>query len=468
MIQREPTQIIILGGGGDLAQRKLLPALFELYLQKLLPDAFNIIGLARTDRSDEQYRSLVSDALIRQKKTTDPKTIAAFCEHIVYVSGSFDAVPSYDKIGTAIVQFEKDNGRASNRVFYLAVPPLHYEDIFRSLHASALASVSHPQWARILVEKPFGNDYDSAVALDTALSSLFAEDQIFRIDHYLAKEAIQNILSFRFANTLLRAVWNKEHIQAVKITMHESLNVSSRGAFYDTVGALRDVGQNHLLQILALIAMDEPQTFTAEHIRKNRAEILGKLVPFTQAEISSSVVRAQYDGYTDSEGVDDASTTETYFEFKTFIASEVWRGVPFFIRAGKAVRNDEVIVEVEFKEVAKGPFASAGNSIILTVSPVQSMNISLNVKHPGHGYNIENNTLSFAWDEENRGIVNAYEKVLLDCIEGDQTLFTKTSEVLASWKFISSIMNNWDEIPLQKYEQGSDGPSISIFEPDAS
>jgi glucose-6-phosphate 1-dehydrogenase len=462
MRQHGPTQIIILGGAGDLAQRKLLPALFDLYRQDLLPEIFQIIGLARTQRTTDEYQSLVRDALLKQSKNYEPSLISTFSERVAYVTGSFDEGSSYDLIREKITLLETQCDQKTNRLFYLAVPPTHYADIFRSLHASGLTQTDHPHWSRILVEKPFGNDYDSAVVLDRSLSALFAEDQIFRIDHYLAKEAIQNILSFRFANTLLRSTWNNEHIKSVHINMLESINASNRGAFYDKVGALRDVGQNHLLQILALIAMDEPEAFTADHIRKERSSILEKLQPLSPEEIKTDVVRAQYDDYIATPGVAADSQTETYFEFRAFLDHPRWRGVPFYVRGGKALKNDEVYVEIEFKEVEKGPFTTKGNSIILTISPVQSMNLTLNVKKPGHGYHIEENTLSFAWDEDNRGIVNAYEKVLLDCIEGDQTLFTKTSEVLASWKFISSITDTWGTVPLQQYQQGSQGPLHSI------
>lgn len=463
MLTHEPTQIIILGGAGDLSQRKLLPALFNLFAQGLLPSEINILGFARTVRTDDEYRQLVSAAIERSAEFVDQNVLKQFCTHISYVTGSIDDESGFEALATAIGAFEAHTQQPSNRLFYLAVPPHTYSAIFKYLYRKELAKPgAATRWARILIEKPFGHDYASALELDTELSSLFAEEQIYRIDHYLAKEAVQNILSFRFANTLLRSSWNKNHIKEVRITMHESIDAASRGAFYDTVGALRDVGQNHLLQILALIAMDEPEEFTAEHIRERRAAILQKLVPFTSAS-ASEVVRGQYAGYTDIAGVALDSVTETYFEFKTTIDTDTWSGVPFYISGGKALRHEEVTVEIMFKEVATGPFVTKGNTIILTVSPVQSMNITLNVKKPGHGYTLEPNTLSFAWDEENRGVVNAYEKVLLDCIGGDRTIFTKTEEVLASWKFISSITDIWNDVPLQIYQQGSDGPEHSLF-----
>ncbi len=462
----QPTQIIILGGGGDLAQRKLLPALFDLYRQTLLPESFRILGLARTNRSNEEYRTLIKDAIMRQAENSDPVLLDTFCGHIAYVSGSFDDRKSYTVLQSAIEDFEEQIGTTTNRLFYLAVPPVHYGDIFRHFSESALSQeTAQDCWARLLIEKPFGNDYHSATALDSELRALFREDQIFRIDHYLAKEAVQNIVSFRFANTLLRSSWNKDHITEVRITMHESINAQSRGSFYDAVGALRDVGQNHLLQILALIAMEEPKAFTADHIRNNRAAILERLLPPQAEAANDCIVRAQYEGFTETDGVNGESTTETYFQFKTYIDDAAWKGVPFFVSAGKALKNDEVSVEIKFKDVDTGPFKTAGNTIVLTISPVQSMNITLNVKKPGHSYHIEPDTLSYAWDEEHRGIANAYEKVILDCLEGDKTLFTTTREVLASWKFINAITDVWEVVPLQRYRQGSAGPEHTLQNP---
>jgi len=466
MTDSQPTMIIILGGGGDLARRKLLPSLFDLYAQERLPQHFHITGLARTNRTDAQYQAFVKDAILNAKKDANEVTIDSFCKHVSYQAGSFETEECYNLLKDSIEHFENITGLTSNRLFYLAVPPAHYQTIFTKLHASKLADEKQ-NWARILVEKPFGNDFTTAQELDKNLSSLFAEEQIFRIDHYLAKEAVQNILSFRFANTLFRSSWNSEHIKEVHITLQEKVSAENRGSFYDGVGALRDVGQNHLLQILALITMNEPQSLKAEFIRKERAAILEKLIPVRKEDILSSVIRAQYDGFKEAKGVADNSTTETYFEFKVYIDTPVWNNVPFFVKAGKALKEEEASIEIILKDVATGPFetsscAAVSNSIVLSISPRQSMNITLNVKKSGHGYQIESKTLSFGWDDNHDKTVSAYEKVLLDCIHGDQTLFTTAREVLASWKFISSITETWDAVPLYTYKEGSDGPDYSL------
>lgn len=469
MENHQPTAIVILGGGGDLAQRKLFPAFFDLYTQNKLSASFSIIGLARTKRTNEEYRELVSEAILhRTSVQADQVEIDAFCEHVTYLAGSFEEKESYERLRESIDIFESQAGTSCNKLFYLAVPPLHYESIFKTLHESGLAEVEEgaSHWARILVEKPFGSNYESAQALDKTLGALFPEEQIFRIDHYLAKEAVQNILSFRFANTLLSSPWNSKHIKEVRITMFEKIDVGTRGSFYDGVGALRDVGQNHLLQILALIAMDEPEKFDALHIRESRVALLEKLRLMDTDTVGESAVRAQYEGYRGTAGVAENSDTETYFEFKAHIDTPVWENVPFYVRAGKAMEEEKVTVEIFFHDVATGPFetsasSTVGNAIVLTVSPEHAMHITLNVKKPGHGYQIESHTLSYTWDDASHA-VGAYEKVLLDCLVGDQTLFTRTEEVLASWKFISSIMEHWNKVPLQRYAKGSAGPENTL------
>lgn len=464
------TCIMILGGGGDLAQRKLLPALFDLYAHELLSSKFTIIGLARTERTDETYQAFVKEAVHRARPMESHERIDSFVTHVRYVSGSFTEAKSYESLKDQITVFENSIGMPSNRLFYLAVPPQHYGEIFTMLHTSEIAKKRDKalSWSRILVEKPFGNDYQTAEALDKTLGSLFAEEQIFRIDHYLAKEAVQNILSFRFANVLTSSAWDSKHIKEVRIIMHEKLDVGNRGSFYDAVGALRDVGQNHMLQILALIAMREPAHLTATEIRTNRAEVLEKLVPFTDETINTQFVRAQYEGYTGVPGVLSDSDTETYFEFKAFINDPQWEGVPFIVSAGKALREAVVCVHIAFHDVATGPFetsasSSVGNNIRLDISPEHGMHITLNMKRPGHGYTIESHTLSYAWEQGEAMPIDAYEKVLLDCIEGDQTLFTETREVLASWKFITSILERIRQVPLQNYKKEASGPDQTLL-----
>lgn len=460
-----PTAIVILGGGGDLARRKLLPSLFDLFRQHRLPPKFVIIGLARTERTNKEYQDFVSEVL-----TASTSEIESFTKHICYVPGALDMLQSYTMLNDTIHDFETEAGANANVLFYLAVPPQQYEVTFELLHKSGIAvqQDGNTTFRHIMVEKPFGNDFETAQALDTKLSSLFREEQIFRIDHYLAKEAVQNILSFRFANVLFKSPWNSGDIQEVRINLLEKIDVGSRGSFYDPVGALRDVGQNHLLQILALIAMDEPKSLEANDIREKRAEILSKLIPLTDENISTHVRRAQYKGYKESEGIATDSQTETYFEFKAHIDSETWRDVAFYVRAGKALNEENVSVEILFNDVATGPFetkalTTVGNKITLSISPEHAMHVTLNVKNPGHGFGVVPKTLSYVWDTQTTPQINAYEKVLLDCIANDRTLFTSSNEVLASWKFITALQSAWHTVPLQTYAKGSKGPEDSFW-----
>lgn len=471
MIDNTATQIIILGGSGDLSKRKLLPALLDLFARDMLPKNFNIIGLARSDWSQKEYADVVKKA-IEDNHADHPHSdiqIEDFCNKVVYVQGSFDDKTSYDRLHIALSEFDNKHNTRSNRLFYLAVPPKFYAQIFTDLQGSGVAEEEADAWTHILVEKPFGNNLTTAQELDTQLGTLYREDQIFRIDHYLAKEAVQNILSFRFANTILLAPWNKDSIESVHVKMLETIDVDNRAKFYEGVGALRDVGQNHLLQLLALVAMKEPEIFSAEAIRQARAEALKTLKPVSIDTISNQVLRGQYDGYKQNELIPDDSTTETYFELKAEFDTPEWEGVPFFIQSGKAVHTSEVSITIKLKDVATGLFEtksclSVGNEIKLTISPEQMMEITLNAKSPGLGYQLETRKLSFTCKGDEDGIDNSYEKVLYDSITGDQTLFTTTEEVLSAWRFITPILEHWNTLPLHPYTKGSTGPSQTIIQ----
>ncbi len=465
----QPTQIIILGGSGDLSKRKLIPALLDLFTRNRLPEHFNIIGLARTERTDDEYRDLVKESIMSHKDQLDhsDEMVQTFCKHISYVSGSFDDKESYEKLKFRMEQYDAEHDCSSNRLFYLAVPPKYYDSIFDDLHDSGAANTPEEYWTHILVEKPFGHNLETAKLLDHKLASLFKECQIFRIDHYLAKEAVQNILSFRFANRLLATSWDKDSISSVEITMKETVDVGHRSGFYEDVGALRDVGQNHLLQLLALVAMREPEDFNAESVRLGRVEALEALRPIPLDKLDQHVLRAQYEGYREGEQVHHESETETYFEMKAFVDLPEWEDVPFIIKAGKALDEAEVSITINFHDVASGLFNtencnSSGNQIKLNISPEQIMSITLNAKAPGLGYQLESRTLSFNCSKGVDEITNSYEKVLFDSIIGDQTLFTRTEEVLASWKFITPILENWHSVPLETYAKGSAGPNNHI------
>ncbi len=460
-----PTQFVILGGSGDLSKRKLLPALLDLYTKGALPERFRIIGLARTPRTHEAYRQFVADAINEHPHKHSQEHVNDFCAHIEYVAGSFADTTSYQALKAMTDDYAQSIGQCTNVLFYLAVPPKHYEEIFESLHQEGFAEPCDAEngWTRILVEKPFGHNRASAQALDAKLCSLFKEEQIYRIDHYLAKEAIQNILSFRFANTLIKDAFANRSVKEIRITMHETVDVADRGAFYDGIGALRDVGQNHLLQLLAVTTMNEPETFTATAIRDKRAEILETLIPLTTSTIGQQFQRAQYQGYQGTAGVREASTTETAFKLTAFLSDERWGGVPITIETGKALAEKAVFVQVVFNDIATGPFETTNrttceNQIRLEIEPVQTMHITLNAKAPGLGYQLESRTLSFACQAGEAEIKNSYERVLMDCIRGDQTLFVTGREVEAQWAFINSILDTIETTELKNYQPGAQSP----------
>lgn len=467
-----PLQIIILGATGDLAERKLIPALFHLYEKKKLPRDTTIIGLARKERSNADYQEFAKQALKKHKQTHKPQTVRRFIKHLRYIPGDFSSHTAYVDLRAELLTRENKLGTYTNKLYYLAVPPQYYATIFGKLHAHKLhreCNANH-SWARILVEKPFGSDLNSAKKLDRILGTYFNESQIYRIDHYLAKEAVQNILSFRFANTLMRSVWNRKHISHVEIDMLETIDVAKRAAFYDEIGALRDVGQNHLLQLFALLTMDEPSFFEPQYIRKARVDALRHIKQIRAHKLPLHFIRAQYGSYRTLEEVTRDSETETFFQLRCFSTKHNLRDVPFTMTAGKALNEAKVEVRIYLTDVASGLFETqacktVGNVITLTISPEQQMKITLNAKTPGLGFQIESRSLSFDCPLGKDEVKNSYEKVLLDCINGDQTLFTTTKEVLAAWKFITPICKHMNEVPLQRYRKGSRGPRERL--PDA-
>ena len=443
-----PTIFVIFGITGDLAQRKLLPSLLSLYVKKLLPEKFAIIGVSRRLLSREEFRQFVRDEINIKFGQYREEDVKHFLDHMSYVQGSFDTDDMYTRLAERLQSIDKQQFKTcSNKLFHLSVPPTLYENILDHLSSSGLTVPCGPEegWTRVLIEKPFGNDSETAKQLDKKLGELFHEDQIFRIDHYLAKEALQNILVFRFANSLFEPLWNNRYIDRVHIKLFEKLDVEGRGAFYDGVGALRDVGQNHVLQMLALIAMEQPETLDAQHIRQERAKILKNLH-------CEEIVRGQYAGYREEKGVADGSMTETYFRIEAHIDTGRWKKTPFYLESGKALDESKTEIDIYFKNKT-----DEQNILTFRVQPDEGIKIRFWVKKPGLGMEIEPKPLKFKYSEfpTKAAIPDAYEKVIYDAILGDQTLFTSTDEVLAAWKFITPILKNWGGLPLERYPKGS-------------
>ncbi|PIP73676.1 MAG: glucose-6-phosphate dehydrogenase [Candidatus Lloydbacteria bacterium CG22_combo_CG10-13_8_21_14_all_47_15] len=473
----EPTILIIFGGTGDLARRKIIPALLDLFVKDMLPKQFRVVGFSRRSFSDQEYRAFMREAIGKKEHGHSEEMVDSFLKMVSYTAGAFDRPLDYKTLSEALIAVDTTLGQCTNKLFYLAVPPDFYDVIFDNLANSGLTIPCGGEaegWTRVLVEKPFGSDLDTARELDMKLGLLFKEEQIFRIDHYLAKETLQNILSFRFSNELFEPLWNKDHIEKIEISMLESLGMEGRGSFYDGVGALRDVGQNHMLQMLAFATMENPGELDAAKIREKRREIFAALRPIeTQDAIREQTLRARYDGYTEESGVAPDSTTETYFEVKAYIDLPRWRDVPIYLKSGKQLEKKETEIRIYFNRpvscICPEPEQAHDHQNILTFSiqPDEGISVRFWAKKPGFGVHLEPRNLSFSYYGKeggfNEAAPEAYERVLFDCIKGDQTLFASTQELEVAWAFITPIHRGWRDEPLETYHAGSRGPTRTIF-----
>ncbi len=465
------TTLIIFGATGDLTQRKLLPALFDLHVKQLLPAGFRIVAFSRRALSHDAFRLFAEEAL-RARRSEGADHFRSFLDRIFYQQGNFDDAKSYEALAEALIAINPaELEHASNKMFYLAVPPVYYETILRNLAYSGLTIPWNATgWTRVLIEKPFGNNSETAERLDKLLGLLFKEEQIFRIDHYLAKETIQNILTFRFSNALFEPIWDHRYIDRVHIQLFEAEGVGTRGAFYDGVGALRDVGQNHLLQMLSLIAMEHPGALTAENVRKKRVEVLEALRFFTTESAEKNAVRGQYIGYQKEKNVDPESSTETYFRVMAHCDTKRWRSVPFILESGKKMHETKTEISLFFKKTESclcPPEAEQHHENVLTfrIQPEEGISLLFWAKKPGFQFHLEPKKLFFAYQggQDNVLLPDAYERVLFDCIRGDQLLFTSTEEVSAAWRFTMSILDAWENTPLEPYTSGKEGSRGTII-----
>ena len=464
--EEQATIITIFGATGDLARTKIFPALYRLYERHQLPHSFTIIGITHRPYGDTDFRHFLESEVFKDEDV-DKAVLEAFLQHAIFVSGEFEDKDAYRRVGKRIQDIENEIGLCPNKLFYLSVAPVFYETILRNLSDSDIASACNDkEWSRILIEKPFGNDIASAQALDQLLGELFEERQIFRIDHYLAKESVQNLVTFRFSNPIFEPVWNKDYIKSVEIKMLERGGVEGRGKFYDGIGALRDVGQNHILQMLALVGMDECTDMNPDAIHEYRANVLKAIRPIEN--MAEQVTRGQYEGYRDVKGVEGDSHTETYFDITTYIDNERWEGVPFRMVSGKAMKEDDVEINITFRNDRSVSFLpkehddQGENVLTFQVRPRESVTLTLWVGLPGVKEHTSKQIFSFLYEdlEDHEEIhMGAYEKVLYSCIAGDSTVFPSTEEVMAAWRFITPIIENFDTIPLKEYEIGSEGPA---------
>lgn len=443
-----PTTLVLFGATGDLAQKKIWKSLLDLHKKNMLPDNFSIVGFSRRDWEDADLHEFISEHLGISKDD-----IEDFLQKITYFKGDIFDRKSYGELATFLFDRDNLNKSCSNKMFFLAVPPDSYESIFQSLSGSGLSTPCAKAkdgsgihevpgtWTRILVEKPFGSDIESAQELDKTLGALFEEDQIFRIDHYLAKDTVQNILNFRFQNNVFENIWNREHIERIEIKMHEAIDINRRGAFYDDIGALRDVGQNHILQMMALVTMEKPKELNEVGIRKSRLDVL------MQTKSTGEYLKAQYEGYREAEGVENNSKTETFFSMGLSIDNERWSGVPINIEAGKALPEKKTEIKIYFKD--------SKNILTFYIQPKEGIGLTLMTKKAGFDSSAESRELELPFVGGDSKSPDAYEKVLYDAIVGDRTIFTQTREVEAQWNIVMPILNRWkDEVP-QVYAKGT-------------
>lgn len=466
-----PTILVVFGATGDLMAKKIIPALFHLHEEGALPILFRVVGVGRRPLSQEDFLQRIEEGVAGNQKAKTRRQLKAFFDLFQYERGDFERAEDHKKLSQTLKEIDHTWGVCANKLFYLAVPPALFEGLLLNLASSDLTDSCSPGggsltgWTRVIVEKPFGKDLKTAEALDELLGKLFNEIQIYRIDHYLAKEMLQNILAFRFSNNLFEMNWGNELIEKIHIRLLEKIGVEKRGSFYDGVGAFRDVGQNHLLQMAALVTMDHPAILESEAIRTSRAEILETLVIPSENEIRSSTFRAQYRGYRAIPGVDPDSQTETYFKARARLSSPRWQDVPIILESGKRLKNQIKEIEITFRHPApclcpKDKNEHYKNTLTIHLEPKEGITIRFWSKKPGFALEMEERALDFLFrSETNRAqYAEEYEKLLLDCIAGDQTLFTSSREVKAMWKFTDPIVRAWEteNVPLASYKPDTD------------
>lgn len=466
-----PTILIIFGATGDLMGKKLLPAIFRLYQGEFLPELFRVIGFAKEPFNDKEYREWLKNKL---KKAKQKKVKEDFLKKFTYQAGLFEDLKSYRLIAQKLGAIDGQFRACANKLFYLAVPPNFYETIFKNLAKSGLTLPCSPQegWTRVLVEKPFGTELNQAKKLDRLLTELFKEVQVYRIDHYLAKETVLNLLIFRFSNSVFENIWNKNFIEKIEIKLLEKAGVENRGSFYDNLGALRDVGQNHILQMLALAAMEPPANLAPEEISKKKAEILKSLAPMSKENIEKNTIRGQYRGYRKVKGVSRLSQSETYFRIKTSLNHPRWQGVPIFLESGKRLDKDLGEIAITFRQTTSCLFCPPGNpqkhknTLTFRLAPREGIIYCFFVKKPGPKMTIEKKELHFLYQESypKTKLLPPYEHLLMDAFLGDQTLFVSNKENLYSWQFIDPILKGWRKnlAPLKIYKAGSKIPGNKL------
>ncbi|WP_394251392.1 glucose-6-phosphate dehydrogenase [Vibrio profundi] len=471
MVIPENSSIVIFGASGDLTYRKLIPALYHLYANNQMPKSFAILGVSRTDYSDESYREKLKQSLQDMEKT-EPEILNAFIDHLHYQAINTSDVDDYARLAMRLDKIEKEyQFENHNTLFYLATPPSLYGVIPANLAAHGLNDESNG-WRRLIIEKPFGYDLASAQSLDEEIHHHFQEHQIYRIDHYLGKETVQNLLVLRFSNAMFEPLWNRNFIDYVEITGAEFLGVEERGGYYDGSGAVRDMFQNHLLQVLAMVGMEPPAQINADSIRDEVVKVLQCLKPLEEDDLRNDLVLGQYTasdvrgqhllGYREENGVADDSRTETYIGLKAHINNWRWNGVPFYVRTGKRLPTRVTEIVIHFKNTPHPVFGQDApeNKLIIRIQPDEGIQMSFGLKEPGAGFKAKEVKMNFSYsDLPETQMLTAYERLLLDALNGDATLFARTDAVEACWKYVQPILDfKQDPQALFGYACGTWGP----------
>jgi glucose-6-phosphate 1-dehydrogenase len=472
-----PTTLAIFGGTGDLAHRKLLPAVYNLAHEGALPERFNLIAIARSDIAHDDYRSMARESISQYSRTPpDEQVLSKLLEQVRYVPGSFDDDSVYARLGEELKQFDDEAGIVFNRVFYLSTAPEFFPLIVSKLGEHGLSDHDDAE-VRVVIEKPFGTSLAELRELNPQVLSVFDEKQVFRIDHYLGKETVQNMLAFRFANGLFEPIWNRNYIDYVQITAAEDVGIGRRAGYYDQSGALRDLVQNHMLQLLTLLCMEPPVTFSADDVRDEKVKVLHAIHPPTDETVPNIAVRAQYTagmaegkevpGYLEEEGVPDDSRTETYVALRLEVDNWRWAGVPIYLRTGKRLARKITEIAVQLKPVPHLAFQAEGsvgvqpNQLIMTMQPNEGVSLSLGAKIPGTRMRIRPVNMEFLYGTAFLSqSPEAYERLIMDAMRGDATLFTRDDEVEAQWRICDPILQAWsqEDGPLPTYPAGSGGP----------
>ncbi len=474
-----PCTIVIFGAAGDLTKRKLIPALYNLLHSKYMPEKFAIVGVSMQDYDDQVFRDQLSGEIEKYATTkVDPKLWDSFVSRVYYHAGKFDDPNLYSGLKDSLAKAAKEQGLPGNCLFYLAVAPQFFGEIVRQLGAAGLSQEEEGAWRRVVIEKPFGRDLDSAQALNKEIKSVLEEDQIYRIDHYLGKETVQNMLVFRFGNGIFEPIWNRRYIDSVQITAAETVGVEERGGYYDTAGALRDMVPNHMMQLIAMTGMEPPTSFDSEAVRDEKAKLLNAIQILSPEDVLTMAVRGQYDAgtvqgkpvpaYHKEDQVSPDSHTETYAALELHIDNWRWAGVPFFVRTGKRLAERATEIAIHFKRAPKLLFKDTGvgqltaNVLVMHIQPDEGISLRFSAKIPGPSVKLGSVDMNFKYTSYfGAAPSTGYETLLLDCMIGDPTLFQRDDMVEAGWRIVTPVLDVWKALPprdFPNYPAGSWGP----------